>query len=48
MAQPYLNEMYVIGALLTILAFWMHRANINRLIHGEERKTYLFKKKSDK
>lgn len=46
MTQQYLNEMYVIAALLTVLAFWMHRENIKRLIHGEERKTYLFKKKS--
>lgn len=45
MAQPYLNEMYVVAACLTALAFWMHRANIVRLLHGEERKTYLFKKK---
>ena len=47
MTQQYLNEMYVVGAALTILAFWMHRANIVRLIHGEERKTYLFRKKSN-
>lgn len=45
MTQAHLNEMYVIGALLMALAFWMHRSNIKRLIHGEERKTYLFKKK---
>ncbi len=45
MTQNYLNEMYAIGALLTILAFWMHRANIQRLLHHEERKTYLFRKK---
>ncbi len=45
MAQPYLNEMYVVGLLLLLLAFWMHRANIRRLFCGEERKTYLFKKK---
>ena len=45
MTQRYLNEMYVIGAVLTILAFWMHRTNIRRLMHHEERKTYLFRKK---
>ncbi|HIR75354.1 MAG TPA: glycerol-3-phosphate 1-O-acyltransferase PlsY [Candidatus Choladousia intestinipullorum] len=45
MTQRYLNEMYVIGLLLTLLAFWMHRENIRRLMRGEERKTYLFKKK---
>lgn len=44
MAQAHLNEMYVIGAVLTVMAFWMHRENIKRLIHHEERKTYLFKK----
>lgn len=46
MAQRYLNEMYLVAALLTVLAFWMHRTNIGRLRRGEERKTYLFKKKS--
>ena len=25
MTQAYLNEMYVIGAVLTVMAFWMHR-----------------------
>lgn len=48
MTQRYLNEMYLVGAALMVLAFWMHRENIKRLIRGEERKTYLFKKgKSD-
>ncbi len=44
MTQAQLNEMYVIAALLTIMAYWKHRENIVRLVHGEERKTYLFKK----
>lgn len=44
MTQRYLNEMYLVGAALMVLAFWMHRENIKRLIRGEERKTYLFKK----
>lgn len=44
MTQQYLNEMYVVGVVLVVLAFWMHRANIGRLIRGEERKTYLFQK----
>ncbi|MDY3248808.1 MAG: glycerol-3-phosphate 1-O-acyltransferase PlsY [Candidatus Choladocola sp.] len=44
MSQNYLNEMYLIGAVLMVLAFWMHRQNIVRLIHGEERKTYLIRK----
>ena len=42
--QAILNEMYVITALLTILAYYKHRENIVRLIKGEERKTYLTKK----
>lgn len=45
MTQGRLNEMYAIGLLLTLLAFWMHRENIRRLARGEERKTYLLKKK---
>lgn len=44
MSQALLNEMYIIAAFLTVMAFWKHRANIGRLVHGEERKTYLFKK----
>ena len=44
MDQAGLNELYILGAFLTILAYWMHRENIKRLIHGTERKTYLFKK----
>ena len=45
MTQRYLNEMYLVAAFLTVLAFWMHRGNIARLCKGEERKTYIFKKK---
>lgn len=41
---PHLYEMYVVIALLAVLAFWEHRANIKRLIAGTERKTYLSKK----
>ncbi len=44
MAQAQLNEMYAVGVVLMLLAFWMHRENIKRLLHGEERKTYLSKK----
>lgn len=43
-SQQVLNEMYVITALLTILAYYKHRENIKRLLKGEERKTYLTKK----
>lgn len=43
-SQAVLIEMYIIVFLLAVLAFWMHRENIKRLIAGNERKTYLFKK----
>ena len=43
-AQPVLNEMYAVTAFLTILAFYKRKENISRLLHGNERKTYLFKK----
>jgi glycerol-3-phosphate acyltransferase PlsY len=36
--------MYVISVLLAAMAFWKHRENIKRLLHGEERKTYLTRK----
>lgn len=42
--QAILNEMYIITAFLTIMAYYKHRENIKRLIKGEERKTYLLKK----
>ena len=44
LSQMQLFEMYAVAAFLTIMAYWKHRENIVRLIHGEERKTYLFKK----
>lgn len=44
MSQAHLNEMYIIGAFLTIMAYYKHRENIKRLLKGEERKTYLTKK----
>lgn len=44
MPQRYLNEMYLVSVLLMLLAFWMHRENIKRLMRGEERKTYLLGK----
>ncbi len=43
-SQRHLNEMYLVTALLAVMAFWKHRTNIGRLLRGEERKTYLFKK----
>lgn len=44
MTQGQLIEMYVLFGCMTALAFWKHRENIVRLIHGTERKTYLTKK----
>lgn len=41
MTQALLNEMYVLAGFLTIMAFYKHRENIKRLLHGTERKTYL-------
>ena len=42
--QAELVEMYIISVLLAVLAYWKHRENIVRLVHGNERKTYLLKK----
>ena len=47
MGQAALTELYIIGAFLTIMAYWKHRENIKRLLHGNERKTYLFKKNKE-
>ncbi len=44
MSQAALLEMYAVAAFLTAMAYIKHRANIVRLIKGEERKTYLTKK----
>lgn len=44
MTQAQLIEMYILFGCLAAMAFWKHRENIKRLIHGNERKTYLFKK----
>lgn len=45
MEPARIREMYVVAILLAILAIYKHRANIVRLIHGNENKTYLKKKK---
>ena len=42
--QGALIEVYIILAILTILAFYQHRGNIKKLLAGQERKTYVFKK----
>lgn len=47
MTQAQLTEMYLVGAFLTLMAFWKHRENIVRLFKGRERKTYLFKKNKE-
>lgn len=44
MSQGQLIEMYILFGCMTALAFWKHRENIVRLVHGNERKTYLLKK----
>ncbi|MCD7837111.1 MAG: glycerol-3-phosphate acyltransferase, partial [Lachnospiraceae bacterium] len=44
MTQANLYEMYALTVFLTVMAYWKHRENIKRLIHGDERKTYLTKK----
>ena len=44
MTQMQLYEMYLIALFMAGMAYWRHRENIVRLIHGNERKTYLFKK----
>lgn len=44
MTQAQLTEMYILSFALAGLAYWKHKENIQRLLHGNERKTYLFKK----
>lgn len=44
MSQAQLYEMYALTLALAVMAYWKHRENIVRLIHGNERKTYLTKK----
>ena len=43
--QPVLYEMYVVAFLLMVLAYWRHRQNIGRLLHGNENKIFLSKKR---
>ena len=45
--QVQLNEMYVIAFVLAVIAYGKHWENIKRLLKGEERKTYLSKKKKE-
>ncbi len=46
-SQSGLIEMYIIHGALTFMAYYRHRANIGRLIRGEERKTHIFKKNAE-
>lgn len=38
LGREYLTEFYLVAACITGLAFWRHRANLVRLIHGNENK----------
>ena len=40
MPQAALNEMYVVAAFLTVMAYYKHKDNIKRLLGGTERKTH--------
>ncbi len=44
MTQPALYEVYAVAIFLMAMAYWRHRSNIQKLVTGTERKTYLFKK----
>ena len=44
LAGSHLTEMYILMAVLMILAIWRHKDNIVRLLHREENKLYLTKK----
>ena len=44
MEQTALLALYAVGGFLTVMAYVKHRANIGRLLRGEERRTYLSKK----
>lgn len=41
MSQPLLIELYLVTAVLTVMAYYKHKENIKRLLNGTERKTYL-------
>ena len=42
--QGALIEVYILLTILAALAFYQHRGNIKKLLNGQERKTYVFKK----
>lgn len=39
LSQPQLIEMYIVAAVITVMAFFRHRRNIKSLVKGTERKT---------
>lgn len=47
MSQPLLIELYVVTAVLTVMAYYKHKENIKRLLNGTERKTYLSHKNKE-
>ena len=40
LTQAALNEVYVLGVFLAVMAIWRHRANIVRLLKGTENKIF--------
>ncbi len=44
MDNAHKTELYIVMALLTVLAFYRHKKNIRRLLDGTESKIYLSKK----
>lgn len=38
LGNQYLMEFYLVSAAVTLMAFWRHRSNISRLLHGTENK----------
>lgn len=38
LGSQYLTEFYIVSACVSGMAFWRHRSNIDRLIHGTENK----------
>ena len=44
---PVLYEMYALTFIIMAMSFIRHTENIKKLIRGEERKTYLFKKNKE-
>ena len=38
LGNRYLMEFYLVSAAVTLMAFWRHRSNISRLLHGTENK----------